>query len=906
MKPAEIVEKGRAVESMPADVTRRRMNKLKAYNDILDMAVMEDRGSGKSKNLMAVQRELCRTDLFYLFVFVLGRSDGNNDWVFARCEELQAQPDGFLDLWGRYHYKAVDVNEPVPTPKGMVKHGDLLPGDTVFGSNGKTCKVVGRTEVFTDAECFRVTFDTGYSVVVSGEHLWTVGISSKVRVGGGTNSLRVGSKTVTLDTRELLKESAKSESSENRIRPRVPVVAVKAWTVKDLAVDPYVLGVWLGDGTRGGNTVTAGLGDAAVMKRKIEECGYRVRERRHTNAVTLVVEPGLKFKTGSSRLINELRELGIFEEKRIPEQYFTASYTHRWALIQGLMDTDGSIINGGSQCVFCNTNEQLVKGIHRLLSSCGVKSRIALCHGIYKGVPRPFYQVRFSPTNGRVPFRMERKAEKCVKRPHTRSQYRSVVSVVPVETGPVSCIQVDAEDGLYLIGHDHVTTHNSSLQSFAKSIQDILINQEIRLCFLSYNKDFAQKIVAQIKREFESNAKLQFLFPDILWGERIPADVQWSVAKGFSVRRKGNPKEQTVEGYGLVDSLPTGGHYTHIVYDDAETEDSVRTPEGIKKTIEAWELSQGIVADSDVVTTVKRYVGTWYHHASLYREILNRGLVKARIYPCTKGGKWPNGESVFLPIDQLKNKFQEMGSRAFYTQMLLDPTPPSDSMFRLSMVRYHDAPNAEGLNVYIFADPARRTAKNDARNRGDYVGIWVIGLGADRRYWVLDIIRERMTKTRKKTVLFGLVDQWNPIMTFWEGGAQNSDVEDFQEHMNYVKFQFEITELSNVDKHKLIPEMTNEFEAGRILLPRNCFKRDEKGENIDLVDYFINQEFVTYPFAAYDDLLNSLAMIKHPGVKEFGLQFPNLEDGQKSYGTRVSRGDSRNTSSEWDSLNDGI
>ena len=450
--------------------------------------------------------------------------------------------------------------------------------------------------------------------------------------------------------------------------------------------------------------------------------------------------------------------------------------------------------------------------------------------------------------------------------------------------------------------------YKSSLVSFALTIKDILKNPEVRFCILSYNKDFAQKIVAQIKKEFQDNERLHTLFPDVLWGEKIPSDVQWSIAKGFAVKRKGNPKEQTVEGYGLVDSLPTGGHYTHIVYDDAETEDSVRTPEMIRKTIESWELSAGIVADSDTVTTVKRYVGTWYHHASLYREILNRGLVKPRIYPCTRGGKWPDGETVFLPMSQLKAKYQEMGSRAFNTQMLLDPTPPSDSMFKLSMVRArHNVPNAAGLNVYIFADPAKWTSKNKEKNRGDYVAIWVLGLGADRRYYVLDMVRERMSKTRKKTVLFGLVDQWNPIMTFWEGGAQNTDVEDFREHMNYVKFHFEIEELSNLDKHKLIPELLNEFEANRIMLPETTIiKRDERGENVDLVDYFINQELISYPFAPYDDLLNALALMKHPGVREFGLQFPTLEDGARSYGARSVSNRQNENEVAWDAINDRI
>ena len=79
-------------------------------------------------------------------------------------------------------------------------------------------------------------------------------------------------------------------------------------------------------------------------------------------------------------------------------------------------------------------------------------------------------------------------------------------------------------------------------------------------------------------RELESTEKLKALFPDLLWANPQKQAPKWSEDDGIIVKRKGNPKESTVEAWGLVDGQPTSKHYGTRIYNDVVTRESVYTP----------------------------------------------------------------------------------------------------------------------------------------------------------------------------------------------------------------------------------------------------------------------------------------------------------------------------------------
>lgn len=170
------------------------------------------------------------------------------------------------------------------------------------------------------------------------------------------------------------------------------------------------------------------------------------------------------------------------------------------------------------------------------------------------------------------------------------------------------CREVEASpDGhLDLWSREH---YKSTIITFAKLIQDILNDPEVTIGIFSHTRPNAKAFLAQIAREFEGNSFLKGLFPDVLFADPRKESPKWSLDEGIIVKRKGNPKESTVEAWGLVDGQPTSKHYRILNYDDIVTRESVTTPEMMLKTTQAWELSMNLGTEDGVV----RYIGTRYH-----------------------------------------------------------------------------------------------------------------------------------------------------------------------------------------------------------------------------------------------------------------------------------------------------
>lgn len=371
--------------------------------------------------------------------------------------------------------------------------------------------------------------------------------------------------------------------------------------------------------------------------------------------------------------------------------------------------------------------------------------------------------------------------------------------------------------------------------------------------------------------EFEDNRLLKYLFPDILYESPKREAKSWSVMGGIIVKRKSNPKEATVEGWGLIDSMPTGSHFFGRIYDDVITEKFARSPDMIAKTTESWELSLNLGARGGY----SRYIGTRYNYNDTYRVLMKRQVAEPRIYAATVDGT-VEGEPVFLTRRELDKKRREMGSYVFACQMLQDPKADEVAGFHKDhLLYYHEEPPA-GWNYYILCDPA-----NEKKKTSDYTVFWVWGLGEDQNYYLADMVRDRLNLKERTSTLFRLHRKWNPRGVGYEKYSMQADIEHIEEVMERDNYRFIITPLGGqMHKHDRIRKLIPLFENGRIYLPEALHYTQYDNTDHDLIEDFINDEFDPFPVAVHYDMLDCAARILD---EELNAVFPKPVERVERY-----------------------
>lgn len=355
------------------------------------------------------------------------------------------------------HGKLLSDDTPVLTTGGWKKHGDIQPGDYVFSPNGEPVMVLATSEKhYADR---RVALSNGESFLCHSRHEWTVFNRNKKRFE-------------TLETDSMLD---KGKRSNDRIPIytgilgkrgchfvyKLPQVKPLNLQPKPLPADPYMLGVWLGDGSQTKPTITHDVKDGAIIA-ELEKRGFKVSVQ-HTHKKTGVISTSF----GKSKMPEQLKGAGVFvkkygiRKKHIPEVYLTASIQQRLELLAGLIDTDGYTYNKNGRVVFTTADTALADSFCELISTFGwtfskVTEQPKKSSSGIMGV-NPYFVIGFNPTL-EIPCILERK-----KNTPKGKSYRVSITGIEKLSEPVqgNCIQVDATDGLYLVGKTMQPTHNS-------------------------------------------------------------------------------------------------------------------------------------------------------------------------------------------------------------------------------------------------------------------------------------------------------------------------------------------------------------------------------------------------------------------------------------------------------------
>lgn len=341
--------------------------------------------------------------------------------------------------------KQLALDTPIPTPEGWKTMADLKVGDRVFDEQGKPCHVVAKSPVDDTEQAYELVFRDGGRIVAGERHLWDVEYThGKTREKQWT-------------TGEIYRrmKQYREKFKDNRSLIRIPVNQLLHLPERNLPLDPYLYGYWLGNGSATKPEITVRDSDVEDL---IPLIPYPLHNRYPQTCGGSEI---LVYKALKSILVKN------FRDKVIRPEYLRASETQRWALLQGLMDSDGCIGTRKGQGVYVSTIQELVESVQELLWSLGIKNSMTSCPSTRYGKPtgETLYQIRFTAFTDQPVSKLHRKSirrRECEKK--TRSCFHYLEEIKPLDDKvPMQCIQVDSPSHCYLAGRMMVKTHNSEL-----------------------------------------------------------------------------------------------------------------------------------------------------------------------------------------------------------------------------------------------------------------------------------------------------------------------------------------------------------------------------------------------------------------------------------------------------------
>ena len=384
---------------------------------------------------------------------------------------------------GRGFGKGIHLSTPVPTPTGWTTMGEIKTGDQVFDENGEPCEVLKAHDPYTPDKLYKLTFSDGTTIIADGDHLWTtwthadrksynrrneynnadesVGLpedwptwTKHTRWGKPTG---IGPKTRT--TQEIVDTFRYGKRGD--LNHSIPVTKPVQYPERDLPVDPYVFGAWLGDGSSGCGTICSHEDEIDWLAQMFEDRGYGP-----TKAPTRQRDSKC-FTFTATGLHTALSKQGILHNKHIPKEYLVGSEQQRRDLLAGLLDTDGFTDPRTNYIEFCAKRREHADAVMELARSLGQKPKMYIGRATLNGVDHgEKYRVQWRPTENF--FYMPRKVAAFVPMgaQASRNMHRMIVNYeeLPVET--VRCLTVDSKNRLFLVGEGYQITHNTLAMSY--------------------------------------------------------------------------------------------------------------------------------------------------------------------------------------------------------------------------------------------------------------------------------------------------------------------------------------------------------------------------------------------------------------------------------------------------------
>lgn len=582
------------------------------------------------------------------------------------------------------------------------------------------------------------------------------------------------------------------------------------------------------------------------MRGEIERLGYETSTRNDPSAFGVL---GVRDKFVAMGLVNDPHH-NTHGRKHVPAAYMRSSAEQRKALLQGLIDTDGSVCRSRGCATFTNTNLELAKQVQELVRTLGVKAGFSEGRATLNGKDcGPVYRVSFYMRDA---ARMPRKAALCRDQSRTPNTY---IDVKPAGYADTVCIEVDSASHLFLCGRSMTPTHNSSYATIGFPAWAVGRKPKLNVIAASHTTTLAERFGRRVRNIVASDE-----FGEV-FATRLARDSQsasrWGTTEGGEYLAAG--VGAAIVGFradlGILDDPIAGREQA-----DSELE---------REKAYQWYLNDfwtRLKPGAAVVLIMQR----WHEDdlaGRLLRDMKNGGekwhVVKLAM---EAGEDDPLGRAPGEPLwsewftDDMRAQARR-DARAWSALYQQEPRPAGGGEFKREWIQRF-AGNTSTSNKVILVDPAGER-KPGQTGRRDNTAIGVVGLGADRNYYLLDAYRDRLNLTERTELLFELHEKHRPYAVGYERYGKDSDIEYIRAQQDARNYRFPILELGgSLRKEDRIRRLIPDFEEGRWYLPKSLHRTLAEGGTVDIIERFIEEEYLPFPVGTRDDFIDMLSRIK--------------------------------------------
>lgn len=388
--------------------------------------------------------------------YLISRASNDNILRIAGQIDLLVKKENHIIICD---WKGLPLDTEILTSKGWSTIGLVQEGDIIYDEDGKETKIIHKSKIHNNP-CYKITFDNNDSIVADCDHRWKISFSKGKKEYNDTIM-------TTKDIFDYMSTYKRNSYTIPKILNPKPIEGVE----KNLLIDPYVLGAWLGDGSKDCGIITQAK-DSPLWD-EIKSRGYEISNNDQHNPDRENVE--MRTVYGLRTL---LRKEHLLKNKHIPEEYYTASYKQRLDLLRGLMDTDGYYHPKRKRFVMETSQDWQCYDFIKLLASLGIKSTKFNIITKLNGKKYNAYSINFS-TNKLNPFLIRNQN---IEYPtQDNNSFRNIDKIELVETIPTQCLEVDSLKHTFLCTNKCIVTHNTNKEIKQHSGFDTKTRQTVKM-----------------------------------------------------------------------------------------------------------------------------------------------------------------------------------------------------------------------------------------------------------------------------------------------------------------------------------------------------------------------------------------------------------------------------------------